>query len=160
MSAVSAVPIRCLQNEEEAKLCARAMASSEPWLTLGSNYEHCLKAITDASRKAYVAVTTDPNQVSGLLVLNLIGPLRGYVQMICVLPEFRNQGIGRQLLAFAERRIFCDYQNVFLCVSSFNLSAQRLYERLGYTRVGKLDNYVVQGHDEILMRKTIGPMKP
>jgi ribosomal protein S18 acetylase RimI-like enzyme len=60
---------------------------------------------------------------------------------------------------FAEKRVFRDSPNIFLCVSSFNEGARRLYERLGYTPVGELEDYLVAGHAEILMRKTIGPLE-
>jgi ribosomal protein S18 acetylase RimI-like enzyme len=66
--------------------------------------------------------------------------------------------VGRQLVLFAEQRIFRDSPNVFLCVSSFNTDAQRFYEQLGYERVGVIENYLVAGHDEYLMRKTLGPV--
>jgi ribosomal protein S18 acetylase RimI-like enzyme len=59
---------------------------------------------------------------------------------------------------FVERRIFTKYSNVFLCVSSFNSIAQKFYKKLGYQIVGVLKNYLVEGHDEILMRKTTGPI--
>ena len=48
--------------------------------------------------------------------------------------------------------------NVFICASSFNPAAQRLYERLGYTVVGELTDYIARGHSEILLRKTTGPL--
>ena len=49
---------------------------------------------------------------------------------------------------------------MFMCVSSFNQDARRLYERLGYHEVGELTNYIVEGHSEILLRKTRGPLAP
>jgi ribosomal protein S18 acetylase RimI-like enzyme len=61
-------------------------------------------------------------------------------------------------MAFAERRILAETPNVFICVSSFNDGARRLYERLGYEVVGELKDYIVAGHSEILLRKTIGPL--
>jgi len=33
-----------------------------------------------------------------------------------------------------------------------------LYERLGYEVVGELKDYIVPGHSEMLLRKTIGPL--
>jgi len=47
--------------------------------------------------------------------------------------------------------------NCFLCVSSFNTNAQRLYARLGYQRIGELTDFIIPGAGEILMRKTLGP---
>jgi ribosomal protein S18 acetylase RimI-like enzyme len=73
-------------------------------------------------------------------------------------PEFRGRGLGTAALRWAERRIFQDHRNVLLCVSSFNRRAQRLYQRLGYETVGRMRDYVVAGHDEILLRKTLGPL--
>ena len=43
-------------------------------------------------------------------------------------------------------------------MNTFNTDAQRLYERLGYQRVGELTDYIVAGYSEILLRKTIGPL--
>jgi ribosomal-protein-alanine N-acetyltransferase len=48
--------------------------------------------------------------------------------------------------------------NVFICASSFNPGARRLYERLGYQVVGELPDYIVRGHAETLLRKTTGPL--
>jgi hypothetical protein len=67
-------------------------------------------------------------------------------------------GLGTRLIGFAEERIFREWPNVFLCVSSFNPDARRLYERLGYQAIGTLTDYIVAGCDEILMRKTRGPL--
>ena len=44
-----------------------------------------------------------------------------------------------------------------MCVSAFNHDAHRLYTRLGYETVGVLRNFVVDGLDEVLLRKTRGP---
>ena len=61
-------------------------------------------------------------------------------------------------MAFAEKRIFSETPNVFVCVSSFNKGAQRFYERLGYEVIGELRDYIISGHSEILLRKTIAPL--
>ena len=86
------------------------------------------------------------------------GAFRGYIQTVLVLPGLRNRGIGRGLIRFAERRVLSASPNVFLCVSSFNRGAQRLYQRLGYAPAGELRDYIVAGYSEILMRKSLGPL--
>jgi ribosomal-protein-alanine N-acetyltransferase len=66
--------------------------------------------------------------------------------------------LGSHLIAFAEERILRESPNIFMCVSSFNEGARQLYQRLGYQVVGELTDYIVQGHSEILLRKTAGPL--
>ena len=146
-----------LETEADAKACARLMASSEPWLTLGRTYEASLAIIRDPTREVFV-LRDGTEKLSGFLILCLTGAFVGYIQTICIDPDCRGQGLGSRLLAFAEERILSQFPNVFMCVSSFNHDARRLYERLGYRAVGELSDYIVAGHSEILLRKTLGPL--
>ena len=148
--------IEPLDNDSDARACARLMAGSEPWKTLGRTYEASLAIILDPSRKVYVL--RDDDMLGGFLILCLTGAFVGYIQTICIQPEQRGQGLGSKLVAFAEQRILAEFPNVFMCVSSFNQDARRLYERLGYAVVGELNDYIVEGHSEILLRKTVGPL--
>lgn len=150
------VEIRRLQNAVEAEKCAELMANSEPWITLRRTYEGSQKMLTDPSREVYLAVVKD--EIVGFIVLIMSGALVGYIQTIAVMPDWRNKGIGSRLLKFAEDRIFAKAPNVFMCVSSFNKKAQKLYKRLGYKVIGELKDYIVPGHSEILLRKSIAPL--
>ena len=133
------------------------MASSEPWKTLGRSYDACLARMQDESKERYVAVGED-GRALGFIVLNMQGAFVGYIQTVCVAEEVRGEGLGARLVRFAEERIHRDSPNVFLCVSSFNHEARRLYERLGYKMIGALGDYVVRDHSELLLRKTTGPI--
>jgi [ribosomal protein S18]-alanine N-acetyltransferase len=148
--------IRRLENEAEARACARLMADSDPWITLGRTYEECLAIVLDQTREVYVLPGDEGP--SGFLILCLVGPFVGYIQTICIDARRRGQGLGTQLIEFAERRILVEYPNVFMCVSSFNRDARRLYERLGYHVIGELTDYIVPGHSEILLRKTVASL--
>jgi ribosomal-protein-alanine N-acetyltransferase len=146
-----------LETEAEAEACARLMAESEPWVTLGRTYGASLALIRDPTREVFVL--RDPQQqLSGFVILCLTGAFVGYIQTIFIHPDRRGQGLGSKLLDFAERRILSRFPNVFMCVSSFNHGARRLYERMGYQVVGELTDYIVAGHSEILLRKTTGPL--
>jgi ribosomal protein S18 acetylase RimI-like enzyme len=119
------------------------------------------RIVRDPEREVYVAVTPaadDDPAVVGFVIVIMRGAFVGYIQTVAVHPDCRGQGIGSALIAFAERRIFREQPNVFICASSFNPDARRLYERLGYRIVGELTDFIVRGHSEILMRKTIGPL--
>ncbi len=150
------VEIHSLSNASEIESCARLMSSSEPWITLGRTNDRCLQILRLPARESYVAYLG--TKLAGFIVLNMTGAFIGYIQTICVAPEYRGRGVGSRMLAFAEQRIFQESPNVFMCVSSFNSRAKSLYERSGYEVVGELKNFLVSGHSEILLRKTLGPL--
>lgn len=152
----TSVEIRKLHHADEAHECARLMANSEPWITLRRTYDDSMEIVSDPSREVYLAVVKDA--IVGFIILQMSGAFIGYIQTVGVMPEWRNKGIGSRLLKFAEDRILSETPNVFMCVSSFNKKAQRLYKRLGYEIIGELKDYIVSGHSEILLRKTIGPL--
>lgn len=156
MTNSSDVEIRRLENADEAKMCARMMADSEPWITLRRDYEASLKIVSDPSMEVYLALKG--YEIVGFVVISMTGAFIGYVKSIYTAPKWRSRGIGSGLMSFVEDRIFREAPNVFICVSDFNEGAQRLYRRLGYEVVGELKNYLVSGKSEVLMRKTIAPL--
>ena len=154
--AAGSVEIRPIQGRKEIETCARIMANSEPWITLKRSYESSVKLLGDKNREVYVALAA--GEVAGFLILRMDGAFSGYIQTVGVAPQWRNKGIGTGLVGFAEERIFRDRPNVFMCVSSFNPDARRLYERLGYELIGEIRDFIVKGHSELLLRKSIAPL--
>jgi len=148
--------IRRLERRADAETCARMMANSEPWITLRRDYDASLKILTDSSREVYLAMVGD--EIAGFTILNMHGAFVGYIQSVCVAPPWRGKGIGSELMDYVEKRILSETPNVFICVSSFNKRVQNLYERRGYEVIGELKNWIVPGHSEILLRKTIAPL--
>jgi ribosomal protein S18 acetylase RimI-like enzyme len=149
--------IAALSNPADEKWAAAVMAASEPWLTLGIGLETSLRMLGDSSRERYLARLAD--QPAGFLILNMSGGFTGYVQLLGVAPQFRGQGVGRALIEFIEQRVFREVPNVFICVSDFNREARAFYAKLGYREVGELKDYVVSGRAEVLLRKSISPLR-
>lgn len=79
-----------------------------------------------------------------------------YLHIIAVKEEYRNQGVGRQLMNYFEMNA-SEYSSTkyFLTVDDFNPRARRLYETLGYQCVGTLPNFYKKGIDCYLMMKEI-----
>jgi ribosomal protein S18 acetylase RimI-like enzyme len=132
------------------------MATSEPWITLGRDYDASLAVVRNPDREVWVAIAED--RVVGFVVLAMRGGFPGYIQSIGVHEEWRSRRVGSVLLSRVESRVFEETPNVFLCVSSFNPRARRFYEANGYGHVGTIPDYVVPGHDELIMRKSVGPL--
>jgi ribosomal protein S18 acetylase RimI-like enzyme len=153
---VSNLRIESLTSASQIQACARIMANSEPWITLKRSYEDSVAILSDPAREVHVALIDD--EIVGFTILQKEGAFAGYLQTVAIVPKCRGQGLGTRLIQFAEERLLSEFPNVFLCVSSFNLGAQRLYRRLGYRTIGELTDFIVRGHSEILMRKTIAPL--
>lgn len=143
-------------DEEILKSCATIMCESEPWITLQRNYSDCLESVHGNYKEIYM--TKDNNKLSGFIILQMAGTFKGYIQTICVAPEARGKGIGTALIQFAEQRIFSISPNAFMCVSSFNHEAAKLYQQLGYEKIGELKDFILEGYSEILLRKSIGTL--
>lgn len=149
------VLIRITSEPSDFAVCARMMSLTDPWITLEMNYEQCLKAFEGNCKEIYVVETA--NEIAGFVILQTCGTFSGYIQTICISEIYRGQGFGKKLLQFCEERILKFSPNVFICVSSFNKGAIKLYYEFGFKLVGELDNFVKEGFTELLLRKTVGP---
>jgi ribosomal-protein-alanine N-acetyltransferase len=143
-------------NEQAVRECALLMSRSEPWVMLKRTYDDVIGFITDDISEVHLVQSG--SQMIGFAIIKLRGAFVGYIQSIVVKPQFRNKGIGRTFMKYLEEHIFSEHPNVFICASSFNPGAKRLYEELGYETIGELKNYIVRGHSEILMRKSRAPL--
>jgi ribosomal protein S18 acetylase RimI-like enzyme len=143
--------IELTKNELELDECAQIMCSTEPFITLKFTLEKCKAALRGEFKEVYVVRIE--NEIAGFVAVQTYGLMRGYIQTIALKPEFRNKGIGTALLKFSEERILKEFPNVFMCVSSFNYEAQKLYYRIGFEKIGTLTNHIIQGVDEYILRK-------
>ena len=97
-------------------------------------------------------------QVVGVMELRLKGFFGAfpYLALLGVKQGWRGKGIGRQMLAFFEeaaRQTGCTKAS--LMVSHFNPRARRLYQNMGYKRIGFLPNAFKNGIDENILVKEL-----
>jgi ribosomal protein S18 acetylase RimI-like enzyme len=142
-------------DPQDFAFCALMMSKTDPWITLEMNYDQCLKAFEGTFKEIYKVESE--NEIAGFVILQVCGTFSGYIQTICISEAYRSKGFGRVLLQFCEGRILKFSPNVFICVSSFNKRAAKLYYDFGFKLVGELDNFVKEGYSELLLRKTVGP---
>jgi ribosomal protein S18 acetylase RimI-like enzyme len=154
---------------EDIPAVARLMAGSETWQRYGIDASQAASTLAGfverASRDSAdcaCLVAEQDLQVVGFVVLLLYGcfGMSGYIKLIGTREDRRRMGVGRLLLSAAEALAFARGPNVFLLVSHFNDPAIRFYERMGYQRIGVIEDYVVPGIDEIFYRKSVGATHP
>lgn len=72
---------------------------------------------------------------------------------LAVCPEFRCRGIGGALLKCCEEAF--PGTNCYLYVDVCNQTAIRLYKQCGYRQTGVKTAYYMNGHDALVMGKTV-----
>ncbi len=78
----------------------------------------------------------------------------GEILRIGVLPTYRRQGIGKQVLSrILERLQSQGVEKVFLEVRASNVAAQGLYGKMGFSVIGKRKGYYHGGEDAVMMEK-------
>lgn len=147
--------INLISDPQYFEVCALMMSKTDPWITLGMNYEQCLKAFEGSCKEIYVVEAE--NIIAGFIILQTCGTFSGYIQTICIDEEYRGIGLGKKLLKFCEDRVHEFSPNLFICVSSFNKGAIKLYYEFGFKLVGELENFVKNGFTELFLLKTTGP---
>ncbi len=77
-----------------------------------------------------------------------------WIAIIGVLPEYRQRGIGRELLRQCESQL--GVPMVRLCVRVSNETAIHLYVSEGYHRAGMWTKYYQDGENALVMEKKLG----
>jgi [ribosomal protein S18]-alanine N-acetyltransferase len=142
---------------EDYEWCARLMASTDPWITLGRDVEQCRGTVRRPGTELFVSrmpeTTASTAEPVGFILLAPYGFASSpYINSIAVSREQQGQGIGAQLLDFAEKH-YAGRKHLFLLASAFNPRAQAFYRRHGYEFVGELKDYIVRGHSELIFHK-------
>jgi ribosomal protein S18 acetylase RimI-like enzyme len=142
-----------LEVSDRARL-AEAIAAMPPWSAMNYPAEAMAKFLAtsgDSIIRYRVAVGGEDAGVVSVRYPWLKGP---YLELLALLPKFQGQRLGTHILAwFEQEAVRQEARNLWVCASSFNQDALRLYERYGFQRVATLPGLVVDGYDEILLRK-------
>lgn len=137
------------------RACDAITVVSDPWKTLKEriDFAHYISlkqahvCIVGKEPAGFVIFTAEPVFARG-----------GYLRAIGVAPAMRGRGIGKKLLAFAEKTTARLSPNLYLCVSSFNRQAQAFYKNRGYAKTGKLPGLIMPGVSEYIYWKRLRPI--
>ena len=137
-------------GESDRTWAARLMANNDPWITLRRGFEACLASCTNPADDLHIAERD--GQPCGFVLVRPRG-LAGapYIVSIAVDAAHRSTGVGHAMVSFVAERFSERARHLYLCVSSFNPRARAMYEREGFTKVGELPDFIVDGASEILM---------
>jgi ribosomal protein S18 acetylase RimI-like enzyme len=144
-------------EHEHLNDCVLALEISELGSVYFSQENKAKNAITEGISKKEILVALDNKGLClGFIWYIRDGAFHGfpYLHIIAIKEEYRNLGLGNELLNYFETNI-AQSSKVFLVVADFNPRAKRLYERCGYVEVGIIPNLYKKGVTEFLMMKEI-----
>lgn len=150
--------VRPMQPEDRAAVIA-LLAGSDPWKRLGYAADFWDRMFTPLPQGRDSLILERAGQVAGIAVLRQRFLFGDYLELLAVAPALTGQGLGALLLAHLESLVFTRVKNLFACVSDFNTGARQFYRRHGFQEIGPLPDLLIPGSAEILLRKTIGPVK-
>jgi GNAT superfamily N-acetyltransferase len=94
-----------------------------------------------ASMAVFVAITS-AGEIVGTIGCNVVSPEEGHIRGMAVLPGWQGTGVAAQLLQAAEGELRSSHcRRVTLDTTEPLLRAMRFYERNGYRRSGKVDDF-------------------
>lgn len=154
ISLVDCVLSRSLSTAD-AELLSTAFALSDPWLTLGVSASGLKNYLLRDDANLYRYTVHIDNNLAGIICLRypwLRGP---YIELLGLIEMYRGQGIGTQLLNWAETEARYQTNNLWLVTSAFNQQALQFYQRHGFQQTAIIDGLVHPDYDELLLRKRL-----
>lgn len=88
---------------------------------------HSLLKVLEASSHAIVAIEEPSGKVVGFITALSDGILSAYISMLEVLPDFKSQGIGSELI----RQMLEEYRNLYMVDLLCDAESVPFYERFG-----------------------------
>ena len=124
-----------------------ALLEAEEFLDEALNCDNVKKAIEDSQVCIYIAELD--GEFAGYSIIHFAAD-EGELSTIAVKKEYRGRKIGQFLL---EKAICGDnlIKNLFLEVRESNLSAQKLYRRMGFVEVGRRKSFYKNPMEDALL---------
>ena len=132
---------------EMEKICFdKSVAGDEPW---GENAINDL--VDNSNYKVYVLNLS--SKVAGYIVCQITDEIN--ISRVAILPEFRNHGLATKLINYVENIAKDNKMLVSLEVCEHNITAYKLYTKLGYITRRIRKNYYKDGSSCVEMIKSV-----
>ena len=142
-------------SEQEISELAGRVVAMDPWRRLGFTQGEVHYRSSHPECDSRHLVILNEGEPAGLICLKHPWLYGVYIGLFAVLPEVQGKGIGSRALEFIENEYREEVKNIWLLVSDFNETAKAFYQAKGFTVIGNIEDFLVKGEDEVLLRKVI-----
>jgi ribosomal protein S18 acetylase RimI-like enzyme len=140
---------------ETAPLLAAALATMDPWLSLGYTSEALTRYLMHSEAALHRFEIRVEGKTAGAVSVRdpwLRGP---YLELFGIFQPWQGVGVGKAVLGWFTEGARQRGGNAWALVSSENAGARRFYRREGFCEIAPLPGLVAEGNDEILLRKQL-----
>ncbi len=140
---------------EDAPQCLECVKNSQLWDAYFKD-DPTTEKIEEEIRKNSITVSVDDqDKCIGFMGINKNGCFGKfpYLEILCIHKDYRNKGIGKELLRHFENVGFEKEDRVFLLCSDFNEKGQKFYQENGYIECGKISDLYKKGITEYFFVK-------
>jgi GNAT superfamily N-acetyltransferase len=157
-SRVYVLPSCTLQRvkRSEAQDLAATLVNMDPWRTLEYRADAVAAYLSRPDPTLLRFIVRSSGHPAGLLCLRYPWLKGVYLELLALFPPHQGQGLGREIMTWAEKKVRPHTKNFWVTVSSFNHRARRFYQDLGFAQIACLQNLIKEGYDELLLRKMLG----
>jgi GNAT superfamily N-acetyltransferase len=144
-----------VSDAEQARAVANILVELDPWRTLGYAADGLARYLMRDDPGLHRYRTVGDAGTQGVVCVRypwLRGP---YIEVIGFAPRAQGKGLGAGIIAWIEGEVRVEAANLWALVSSFNEPARRFYARRGFVEIAPLDDLVVPGFAEVLLRKVL-----
>lgn len=146
MESLAQVIVRPMKEADlEAVMKIEQASFPTPWS------QHAFESELRDNEYARYFCLVDKNKVIGYMGLWFILE-EGHITNVAVAPEFRGRRLGEFMMRTVAQKMLSEgMERMTLEVRESNLSAQRLYERLGFVMAGRRKGYYSDNQEDALI---------
>jgi len=149
-----AVDLRVMASAQAREL-AEVFAQMDPWNRLGQSAQTIEGVLAGGEPGASSYLICVDQSPAGAVVVHAPWLLGAYLKFVGLLPDYQEGGVGACALRWIEDEARGAFGNLWVCTSAFNARAAEFYQANGFARIAVLEDLIVEGEDEILLRKRI-----
>ncbi len=145
-------------TQEEIITVSQTIAQMEPWLTLNYSAQTLTNYLNrQESALHQYGIVVPEQQVVGVICVRYPWLRGAYIELFAIYHSQQGQGIGRDIVNWLTSELTqnSNLPNLWALVSSFNHEAQHFYQKNGFVEIGQINDFVVAGYDEVLLRKNL-----
>ncbi len=119
-----------------------------PYKPNGRDSHESMAREMQTSTGSFIVVEVDNKTVGSVLATH--DGRKGWINRVAVIPGYRNKGIGRALVDYAEKILSQEGIGIFACqIEDYNSSSLEVFQKLGYTEFKGMHYLTKRSHSEI-----------